>query len=77
MSEKIVWEKLPGVPDLPENQVQIWQISLVQPAEYLPGYSRHLSVDELERADRFIRSFMSYFVPFFVVIFFYCQNIRS
>ena len=53
MSGKIAWEKLPVVPDLPENQVHIWRVSLAQPAESLPGYSHDLSSDELERAARF------------------------
>ena len=53
MSEDFVWERLPGVPDLPENQVQIWRISLGQPVGDLSGYRSDLSADELSRADRF------------------------
>jgi 4'-phosphopantetheinyl transferase len=53
MSGKIIWEKLPGVPDLSENQVHIWRVSLAQSAESLPGCSRDLSSEELARAARF------------------------
>lgn len=53
MAGKIVWEMLSNVPALPENQVHIWRIPLEQPVERLIGFSRDLSNDELQRADRF------------------------
>jgi 4'-phosphopantetheinyl transferase len=53
MEQEISWERLPGVPDLPENQVHIWRIPLDPPAESLAELRDDLSTEELGRAARF------------------------
>ena len=53
MTEKIAWEKLLGVPDLPKGQVHIWRLSLEQSAQILSDCNHDLSEGELARLDRF------------------------
>jgi len=53
MIGKVSWEESATIPSLPESEVHVWRIPLVNPGKDLAGCLGDLSAEELERANQF------------------------
>jgi 4'-phosphopantetheinyl transferase len=54
METPVLWAEAPASPDLPENQVQVWQAALPRTEGEAASFLPLLSADEAERASRFL-----------------------